>query len=157
MHYDKEDNYHFHTKIISDDFEERSKIELYSLNSNELIEDNEYNFHGQERTIKMIIKEDITDFGYMFSGCKKLIEIDGIMNCSNNTNFRVMFSHCSSLQNIDGLKNWNVSTGTDFYGMFDNCSSLKTLDGLKNWNVSNGTNFRGMFENCFLLYKILMD
>ena len=64
-------NVHYNNiPIISNDFQERSKIELYNLNSNELIEDNEFNFLNEEHIIKMIIKEDITDFGYMFSVVK---------------------------------------------------------------------------------------
>ena len=153
LHYNKKRSY---IKIISDDFKERSKIELYSLQSNILIEDNEYNFYKEkgEYAINMIIKEEIKDFECMFSGCENLERIDGIMNCSNATNFTSMFESCSSLQNVDGLKDWNVSNGKDFKYKFSDCTSLKSVDGLKNWNVSNGKDFRGMFGNCSSLQNI---
>ena len=40
------------------------------------------------------------------------------------TNFEGMFWGCSSLSEIKSLENWNVSNGTNFSCMFYGCSSL---------------------------------
>ena len=136
-------------RLIGDNFKERSKIELYVIDDNKLITDNEYSFKSEgEIKIKMIIKKPINDFSSMFENCTKLIKIDGKMNVSNGTNFGYMFSECRSFQISDEMKDWNVSNGANFEYMFNFCDSFQNLNGLENWNVSNGKNFEGMFCYC---------
>ena len=136
-------------RLIGDNFKERSKIELYNIDENKLIIENEYTFKNKgEKKIKMIIKESINDFSFMFNDCRQLIRINGMMNVSNGTNFGYMFSYCLSFQISDEMKYWNVSNGTNFEHMFERCHSFQNLNELENWNVSNGKNFQGMFLDC---------
>ena len=59
--------------------------------NNKLVE--KYKLKRGENKIQIIIKEEITDFSFMFFVC-------------------------SSLSDIKSLENWNVSNGTDFSDMF---------------------------------------
>ena len=103
--------------------------------------------------IKINIKNQITNFSYMFSNCESLKSISSFINwdVSNGINFSGMFSNCSSLKDISPIKNWNVSNGIDFSYMFSDCKSLKDLSPLRNWNVNHGNDFSYMFFGCVLL------
>ena len=82
-------------RLIGDNFKERSKIELYIIDDDKLITDNEHSFNSKGE-IKMIIKESINDFGFMFKDCSQLIRIDGMLDVSSGTNFGYMFFECCS-------------------------------------------------------------
>ena len=170
--------------IFGEKFVENNKnnIELIiNGNKNDLI--NKYELRKGENSIKMIIKnritnleymffeckslknieelkyldtKDINNFNYIFFGCSSLSDIKGLesWNVSNGNNFNVMFGGCSSLSDIKALENWNVSNGNNFSGMFNGCSSLSDIKALENWNVSNGKNFSGMFGECSSLSDI---
>ena len=118
-------------RLIGDNFKERSKIELYIIDDDKLITDNEHSFNSKGE-IKMIIKESINDFGFMFKDCSQLIKISGMINVSNGTNFGYMFSKCRCFQISDEMKDWNVSNGKNFEYMFASCDTLKNVDELKN-------------------------
>lgn len=88
-----------------------------------------------------------TTFGYMFSGCKNLVEVPKMIT-SDGTNFNSMFANCSNLTTIPQL---DTSNGTNFGSMFQLCSKLTTIPQL---DTSSGTNFGSMFYNCYNLTTI---
>ena len=148
---EKEQNI-FGKEFVKNNF---NKIELViNGKNNKLIE--KYKLKKGKNNIQIIIKEEITNFSYMFSLCSSLSDIKSLenWNVSNGTNFSYMFDRCSSLSDIKSLENWNVSNGTNFAGMFNWCSSLSDIKSLENWNVSNGINFAGMFDRCSSLSDI---
>ena len=104
--------------------------------------------------IKMIIKEQIYNFSYMFYNCVKLKSIKGYINTSKAKDFSWMFSNCTSLEDISALKNIDVSDGEKFQYMFNECTSLKDISSIKDWNVNKGKDFSGMFKNCKSLKNI---
>ncbi len=74
-----------------------------------------YKLKEGENNIKIIIKNKLTDLGYMFCGCETLIDINELefLNTNDVNNFECMFSGCSSLSDIKALQNWNVSNGNN--------------------------------------------
>jgi len=143
--------------IFGDKFVKNNKnnIELIiNGNKNDLI--NKYKLQKGENSIKMIIKNKITNLEYMFEYCKSLNNIEelGYLDTKDVNNFSYMFFGCSSLSDIKGLENWNVSNGKDFSNMFRGCSLLSNIKGLENWDVSNGNNFSAMFCGCSSLSDI---
>ena len=125
-------------------------------------------------TIKMRIKNKITNLQDMFQYCSYLKELDlKNLDTKDVTNFSNMFPlyHLPSLKSLENwdvskgkdfsdmfrgsnirdikfLKNWDVSNCLDFSYMFADCKELSDITPLKNWNVSNCNNFSYIFANC---------
>ena len=118
---------------------------------------NQYaNLKKGENTIKLIIKNELTDLSWMFRGLNyniKNIELKNL-DVSKVKSFMGMFYDCSWLSNLNGLLKWNISKGRNFSHLFSGCSSLSNINGLKNWNVSNGANFSSMLYDCASLSDI---
>ena len=117
-------------KIFGKNFVEINKknIEL-NINGkkNKLIE--EYNLEEGYNNIKIIIKENLINFGYMFYERETLYNIDELKYLYTDycNNFSYMFFGCSLLNDIKSLEKWNVSNVTNFSGMFRRCSLLKDI------------------------------
>ena len=68
------------------------------------------------------------------------------------TNMGYMFSGCNSLENLD-ISNFNTTKVTDMRDMFYGCSRLKNLEIGKNFDTSKVKNKEKMFDNCDNLPK----
>ena len=132
--------------------ENKDNIELI-INGEKHILVDKYKLINGNNTIKIIIKNKITNLSYMFHECNTLQNIDGLkdLDTKDVENFSYMFFGCSSLLNIQSLQNWNISNGTNFSYMFFGCTSLKDLSPLENWNISNEKNIEYMFCGCSLI------
>ena len=142
------DNINQKVLLFGDKFYNRecSRIEIYVTEDDKKIDTYEYVFDcSGVHYIRLLIKEKISNFSYMFCGCYNLVGIEGELDVSECKDFGWMFGGCSSLQNVDSLSNWNVSKAEDFRCMFYGCASLQNVYGLLNWNTSNVTNFDTMF------------
>ncbi|MCM1082911.1 MAG: BspA family leucine-rich repeat surface protein [Clostridium sp.] len=101
------------------------------------------------KTAKIVVS-DITNCGYMFSGCRSLTAMDvSNFDTSKVMDMQFMFGLCFSLTSID-LSSFNTSNVTDMFGMFNCCECLTSID-LGDFDTSNVTNMRAMFINCFNL------
>ena len=104
-------------------------------------------------SIKYSFDNNITNIGFMFSKCLKLININlSNFNSNNITNMRCTFDGCSSLTIIN-LINFNAKNVTDMHSMFNGCSSLTNID-LSNFNTNNVKDMSWMFYQCSSLTKI---
>ena len=144
-------------RIFGDKFVEnnRNNIDLIINGINNNLIDR-YKLQKGENTIKIIIKNKITNLEYMFYKCKSLKYIEQLkyLDTKETKNFTRMFSDCSLLSDLKGLQNWNVSNGNNFSYMFEGCSKLSDIKALQNWNVSNGNYFGGIFSKCTSLSDI---
>ena len=143
--------------LISNDINNKYYISFYDGVQNKFeLYDNKVKIQGPRYTfgkkgihrIKMVIKEQILDFSFMFFNCVNLRGIKGYINTSTAKNLSWMFSNCTSLVDISALKNIDVSNAENFEGMFNECTSLEDISQIKNWNVGKGKNFSSMFKNC---------
>ena len=89
--------------------------------------------------------------GSWFSGCKNLIEIQGIENLTTNevTDMGFMFYDCRSITSID-LCNFNTNKVTKMTWMFTDCNNLKTV------KLPNDLKFidSGQFMYCYSLTEL---
>lgn len=96
---------------------------------------------------------NVTDMGYMFSGCKSLEKIDvSKLETSNVTSMMRMFYGCSSLKSLD-VSNFHSEKVTSMFQMFYGCSSLTEIN-LTNFNTSSVTNMDSMFSKCSSIENI---
>ena len=109
----------------------------------------------------------VNDMGFMFAGCCKLKEIEGInrLNTNQVTNMGEMFNECNELEYLD-LSSLNTSNVIDMGYMFYNCNKLKANKrnngsinefecfDLSNFNTSNVTDMDFMFGRCNKLKQI---
>lgn len=121
----------------------------------------------------------ITNFSYMFSGCKALENVDitsfdvssatnmcylftncntlksanlSGLNTASVTNMSFMFNGCFLLEDIN-LSGINTSAVTDMSYMFCACRALETVD-VSDFDTSKVTTFSYMFRNCYALVSI---
>ena len=113
-----------------------------------------YKFKSKGKyTIEYIFNNKITNTGYMFYECSKLIEINlSNFNTNNVKNMRCMFCNCFSLSKIN-LSNFNTNNVRDMSWMFSRCTSLTNIN-LSNFNTHNVINIKGMFYGCSSLSNI---
>ena len=97
--------------------------------------------------------DNVTDMGWMFSGCSGLtsLSVSGF-NTANVTYMGYMFYGCSGLTSLD-VSNFNTANVEDMLNMFYGCSSLTTLD-VSRFNTANVTLMGGMFQDCSALTAI---
>ena len=89
---------------------------------------------------------------YWFSGCKNLIDIEGIenLNTENVTNMNSMFDRCSALTSLD-LTNFNTAKVSDMSYMFMGCSALTTIFVSDKFVTNLVTSSDNMFHMCINL------
>ena len=85
-------------------------------------------------------------FHYMFSGCDKLTNLDGLenWNTSGEPSFSMMF-YGSAIESTEPIKNWNTSNAMSMSAMFSYCNNLTNIELL--WDTSNVTNMSSMFSD----------
>ena len=97
--------------------------------------------------------ENVTNMGYMFSGCTRLTSLDlSHFNTSNVNDMDMMFRNCAGLTSLD-VSNFNTENVETMWDMFRYCSSLTSLD-VSNFNTAKVVNMSGMFGSCKLLESI---
>jgi surface protein len=127
-----------------------------------------------------------TSITYLFSGCEKLPEIQGLntldisevtdmstlfTNCKNLTsdvlaciaNWRKLpsklnslFMGCESLTSVNFISNWDVSDVVYMNQVFYHCKKLTQID-LSNWNVSKVLELKNMFDGCSNLTELKIN
>ena len=88
---------------------------------------------------------NLTDFGYMFSHCTRLTDIDlsGI-DLSKQKSLKGLFYGCAAMRTVD-ISSWDTSNITDISSMFGgNC--FETLDSFKNMDVHNVTTVASILQ-----------
>ena len=96
--------------------------------------------------LKYLNTANVTDMGYMFSGCSALTSLDLTnFNTSKVESMRDMFEDCSALESLN-LTNFNTANVTDMSGMFYKCQNLSSLN-LTNFNTEKVTKMSWMFSN----------
>ena len=75
------------------------------------------------------VNTEITDFSYMFSGCRNLEEVYILQNpFVNAINLSNMFSNCINLRNFILGDYFNINKVVSIDGMFSGCSSLEKIN-----------------------------
>lgn len=99
---------------------------------------------------------NLTYIDDVFSGCKQLIEINGLQNWNTKKvkSMSNMFKNCSELKIINDISKFEIINTIKFTGMFCNCSSLEKLPDITKWNMSNAIHLEGMFKECRNLRRI---
>ena len=96
---------------------------------------------------------EVTNMGYMFSGCIALTSLDlSNFNTANVTIMDCMFLSCSGLTSLD-LSSFNTANVTRLYSMFAGCYGLTSLD-LSNFNTAKVISMENMFRSCTSLTTI---
>ena len=97
--------------------------------------------------IKLTFDGYLTDSSYMFSGCKKIKEINFIKFHTNNiTNMEYMFYECSNLKNIN-LFSFDTINVINMRYMFYKCINLINFD-FSSFNTKKVINMSNMFNEC---------
>jgi len=147
--------------------------EIYINNIKQPRVEDKYYLNETQNYIKLVWKDKIQDFNYlflyiinityidltdfdfslgiqancMFYGCHSLTEIifpsTGIIKI---TNAGGMFGECKLLTSLN-VSNFDVSSVNDFGNMFMDCESLTSLD-LSNFRTESSNVILGMFKNC---------
>ena len=103
--------------------------------------------------LKYLNTANVTDMGYMFSGCSALTSLDLTnFNTSKVESMCYMFEDCSALESLN-LTKFNTANVTDMSGMFYKCQNLSSLN-LTNFNTEKVTEMSRMFEGCSALTTI---
>ena len=141
-------------KLFNRNFYNNNKDKCILLINEKEIELKMYYSFGDNAKIKLVEKEPITDFSYMFLDCD-LRSIDFSKWKSNDiTNLSYMFSECRSLLYVKNISNINIHKVDDISSMFNECDSLKEITGITNWNTSNVTNMSCLFRYCGQLQSL---
>ena len=114
-----------------------------------------YNYRAlkQIEGLEYLNTQNVTDMGWMFSGCSGLTSLDlSHFNTQKVTDMSGMFSLCSGLTSLD-LSHFNTQKVTDMSGMFSLCSGLNSLD-VSNFNTQKVTDMSWMFYYCSALTTI---
>ena len=103
--------------------------------------------YAQTIDLKGVDTSNVTDMGYMFYYCSKLVSLDlSSLDTSNVTNMRNMFYNCYYLTSLD-LSSFNTENVNDMSYMFCYCNKLTNLD-LSSFDTGNVTNMSDMFDYC---------
>lgn len=107
-------------------------------------------------TSKWSFSTNLTDTGYMFSGCVKLTAVD-VKNwiVDNVTRMTCMFNGCKKLTTI-AVDDWKTGNVEDMSLMFRMCNKLNALN-VSAWNVSKVADMSWMFEDCYSLTTLAVD
>ena len=106
-----------------------------------------------EYNIKLKFYSNLTDCGYMFSGCKNIIKINfSNLNSKTITYMKYMFHECENLEDIN-LFSFDTYNVTDMSYMFFGCKKLKYLD-LTSFDTHNVTDMSYMFYCCGCLNNL---
>ena len=109
-------------------------IELIINGKHSYLNGVDYHLKKGDNSIKLIIKNKITNLSWMFAYIDKDIKYIELKNLDVSTveNFQCMFYDCTWMSNLNGLLKWSVSKGKNFIHMFSGCSSLSDITALQN-------------------------
>ena len=97
--------------------------------------------------------ENVTDMEDMFSGCKKLTNLDvSGFNTQKVTNMSNMFRDCLYLTSLD-VSGFNTQNVTNMSNMFLGCKNLTSLD-VSRFDTEKVTDMSDMFSDCQLLTSL---
>lgn len=103
--------------------------------------------------IENLNTSEVTNMGYMFDNCSKLISVDvSKFDTKNVTNMADMFYNCLALTSLDFSK-FDTQNVTNMNAMFNSCKALTSLD-LSTFNTAKVTDMGAMFAYCFALITI---
>ena len=104
-------------------------------------------------SIKLLLKNKLSNCSYMFCECKNIIDIDfSKFNTENVTDMQSMFGGCTGLKSLN-LKSFKTEKVTNMRNMFSNCSFLTSLN-LSSFNTQKVIDMSGMFQ-MFQVYSSL--
>ena len=107
--------------------------------------------------LKYLNTANVTDMGYMFSGCSALTSLDLTnFNTSKVESMRDMFEDCSALESLN-LTNFNTEKVTEMSRMFEGCSALTTIYASDKFIIDKYNNGYKMFNGCKLLKGALPE
>ena len=142
-------------KLFGKKFVETNKDNCYLIIDEKIFNLMEnYNFNQSNKEvdikIKLIEKQLISDFSFMFEDCKSLYSIINAQrfNTSIVNNMSHIFYNCSSLTLLEGIDKWNTFNVKDMNNMFYNCSLLESIPDISNWNTNKVKNMSYMFYGC---------
>ena len=96
---------------------------------------------------------NVTNMGYMFSGCPGLTVIDlTSFDTSHVTDMSSMFSECSGLSEVN-LSSFNTANVVKISSFLSGCPSLVSVD-LSDFDLSSATSVGDFFKNCNALATI---
>jgi len=96
---------------------------------------------------------NVTDMGWMFSGCSSLLYLDvSYFNTGNVRSMREMFNECSSLTSLD-VSGFDTRNVEDMTAMFRMCEGLETID-VTGFNTSKVKYMGWMFCGCSALKSV---
>ena len=103
--------------------------------------------------ISCLNTSEMTDMGYMFTGCSSLLSLDlSNFNTAKVTDMYMMFYACRKLPSLD-LSSFTTAKVTDMRSMFSYCYSLQSLD-LSSFNTANVESMTNMFYKCSMLLSL---
>ena len=107
------------------------------------------NFAQANNSIELTLKQNQTNFSYLFFECSNITKIDLSNFTSTSINQTTsMFHGCSSLTSIDFM-NFKTNSVINMFNMFNGCSSLLSLN-LSSFNTSLVDKMGCMFQDCKL-------
>ena len=107
----------------------------------------------QIQNLSQLNTSNVTNMGYMFSGCSSLTSLDlSNFDTSNVTNMSTMLLSCSGLTSLV-LSYFDTSNVTNMSAMLMSCSGLTSLD-LSNFDMSNVIYMSDMFRVCSSLTSL---
>lgn len=96
---------------------------------------------------------DLVNMDYMFSGCRKVVELDvSNWDTKNVVSMEQVFGNCSNILTLD-VSNWDTSNVVDMDYLFFAMQNVTSLD-VSNWDTSNVTNMKSLFDGCEALETI---
>ena len=139
------------SKLYKKTYEGCSKLKEVILCETENVKNMAYMFSGCKRLENLdfssFYTKNVTDMTGMFFGCSNLEELNlSFFDTENVTNMAFMFYYCSSLTNIN-ISTFNTEKVTNMFSMFHNCYDVKELN-LSSFNTKNVTNMASMFYSC---------
>ena len=103
--------------------------------------------------ISCLNTSEMTDMGYMFTGCSSLLSLDlSNFNTAKVTDMYMMFYDCRKLQSLD-LSSFNTAKVTDMRKMFYMCTQLQSLN-LSSFNTAMVNSMAFMFYTCSKLQSL---
>ena len=97
---------------------------------------------------------NVTNFGYMFSKCANLTNVDlTFLDTSNLINCLGLFSYCTNLTSFN-INNWNTSNCGKLNEFVRDCTNLENLDGMKNIDITKVRDYGYFASNCTKLKDI---
>ena len=97
---------------------------------------------------------NVTNFGYMFSKCINLTNVDlTFLDTSSLTGCSGLFAYCTNLTSFN-INNWNTSNCGKLTDFVRDCTNLENLDGMKNIDITKVREYNYFAYGCTNLKNI---